>query len=184
MAKAAKPTPAAETEAPAPNSKKKLVIFGLAGVLILAIAGGAVWYFFLRDTGKHAEEAKAVAAEPTFMVLDPFTVNLQREDGDQFLQIGITLKVASPELADKARQRLPEIRSRLVFLLSSKRASELLPIEGKRKLAQEIMSETNAILGGQHNAAAPETESAPAAERPAAAGGGIQDVLFTSFIIQ
>ena len=97
---------------------------------------------------KHTDEPKAAVVEtPTFMVLDPFTVNLQHEESDQFLQIGITLKVSSMELADKIRQRLPEVRSRLLFLLSSKRASELMPIEGKKKLAQEIIVETNTILG-------------------------------------
>jgi flagellar FliL protein len=144
MAKSAKPAPA-ETEAPAkPKSKKILLV--IIGVLILGAIGGAGWWFFMRD--KHTDEPKAAVVEiPTFMVLEPFTVNLQHEESDQFLQIGITLKVSSMEMADKLRQRLPEVRSRLLFLLSSKRASELMPIEGKKKLAQEIIVETNTILG-------------------------------------
>jgi flagellar FliL protein len=172
--KPAKPA-AAEAEAPPAKPKGKRMVLAAIGLVVLAAAGGGGWYFF---RGSHpAEEPKTVVAEPTFMVLEPFTVNLQREDSEQFLQIGITFKVASPDMADKARQRLPEIRSRLLFLLSSKRPSELMPIEGKQKLAQEILAETNAILG-QHGAAA-----ASGAE-PSSGGSGITEVLFTSFIIQ
>jgi flagellar FliL protein len=144
MAKPAKSAPA-ETEAPAkPKSKK--VVLAIIAVLILGAVGGAGWYFM--KGSQHTDEPKVAVVEmPTFMVLEPFTVNLQHEESDQFLQIGITLKVANEGLADKLRQRLPEVRSRLLFLLSSKRASELMPIEGKKKLAQEIIVETNTILG-------------------------------------
>lgn len=144
MAKPAKSAPV-ETEAPA-KPKSKMLLLAVMGVLILGAVGGAGWYFM--KSSQHADEPKVAAAEqPTFLVLEPFTVNLQHEESDQFLQIGITLKVANMELADKIRQRLPEVRSRLLFLLSSKRASELMPVEGKKKLAQEIIVETNTILG-------------------------------------
>jgi flagellar FliL protein len=213
MAKSAKPAPVV-AEAPAKPKSKKLLLIILA-VLILGAAGAGGWYF--TKGGKPNEEHKAAVAEPpTFLILDPFTVNLQREESDQFLQIGITLKVASMELADKIRQSLPEVRSKLLFLLSSKRASELIPIEGKKKLAEEITYEINNIIGihtaapkaaAHENVAKPGAEAAsgaaPAAEpAPASAaqgeaakapakeahggesGAGVQDVLFTAFIIQ
>jgi len=171
MAKSAKPAPAApaaEGEAAAkPKSKK--ILLAIIAVLILAAAGGGGWWFFLKDK-KHADEPKAVVAEvPTFLSLEPFTVNLQHEEGDQYLNIGITLKVSTAELADKIRQSMPEVRSRLLFLLSSKHGPELVPLEGKKKLAREIIAEVDNIVG-QHGApqknaehesnAAPKTEAA------------------------
>jgi hypothetical protein len=98
------------------------------------------------------------------------------------------------------------------LLLSSKRPSELAQVAGKKKLATEIATEANSVLG-IHNAAeaaaapvaaapaegaaptaapaAPAGEPAaspePVAETHAPAGGekkGVVDVLFTSFIIQ
>ena len=159
MAKPAKSAPA-EAEAPAKPKSKKLLL-AIVGVVILGAVGGAGWWFFMRDS-KHVDEPKAaVVAEPTFMVLEPFTVNLQHEESDQFLQIGITLKVASIGMADKLRQSLPEVRSRLLFLLSSKRPSELMPMEGKKKLAREIVMEANSILGLR---TAPQKNVAPNAE--------------------
>jgi flagellar FliL protein len=207
---ATKPTkpaaaPAAKEEAPAaapPKSKKMLIIII---VLLLAIAGGAGWFFTKGSApeGEHAEAAKEEThAEPKFVPLgENFTVNLQREEGDQYLQAGITLKIMQPELEEKIKATMPEIRSKLLFLLSSKYPSELQTAEGKKKLIAEIIAETDAVLGlAPAPAAAPAHEtghaaasgaasaaaSAPAQAAPAAEPKtkGVVDVLFTSFIIQ
>jgi flagellar FliL protein len=171
MAKPAKPIPAAAESAPKPKNPKMMVI--IIAVLVLIIAGGAGWYFTRGNQHEAQQEAKAdKPMEPKFVALEPFTVNLQHEEGDQFLQIGITLKVSAPELEEKIKVHLPEIRSRLLLLLSSKRASELTPAEGKKKLTQEVIAETEAVLGLR------------AASAPAEAAQDGIDVLFTSFIIQ
>jgi len=211
MAQPAKPSPA-EAEVVAKPKSKKMLLIGI-GVLVLALGAGAGWYF--TKGGKHGEEAHApVPMTPKFITLEPFTVNLQREEGDQFLQIGITLKVMEPEgkveLEEKIKLHMPEIRSRLLLLLSNKRATELVPAEGKKKLAQEIVAETSAVVGlrvpampkpvvhepAPHEgavsaveASAVEAVAAPAetvsavGHGPAGEGAAI-DVLFTSFIIQ
>lgn len=156
-----------------PKSKKLLFIIG--GALILGIAGGAGWYFTKK--GDHADTAKVEkhVEPPKFVALDPFTVNLQRETADQFLQIGITLKIFQPELEEKIKQNLPEIRSRLLVLLSSKYASELVATNGKKKLVDEIIAETETVLGlraaKSRPVAPPKPHATPAAEEehPAAA---------------
>lgn len=211
MAKPVKPIPAAAPASTEKPKNRKLLVIGIA-VAVLIVAGGAGW-FFTRG-GNHAEAAKAPppVMEPKFIVLEPFTVNLQHEEADQFLQIGITLKISEPELEEKIKLHLPEIRSRLLLLLSAKRASELTPAEGKRKLAQEIIAETGAVLGlrsapshpvapipkpaaqsgvsgeeagagGQSAPSSAPAEAPPAAPHVAESNIGI-DVLFTSFIIQ
>lgn len=209
---ATKPTkpaaPAAKEEAPAaapPKSKKMLII--IIVLLLLGIAGGAGWFFSKGSApeGEHAEEAKeTVVHEPKFIPLgENFTVNLQREEGDQYLQAGITLKILQPELEEKIKAAMPEIRSKLLFLLSSKFPSELQTAEGKKKLIAEIIAETDAVLGlgttpaahaaapahdTGHEAAASGAASAPVAAQAAPAAEpkttGVVDVLFTSFIIQ
>ena len=126
-----------------------------------------------------------------------FTVNLQREEGDQYLQAGITLKILQPELEDKIKSMMPEIRSKLLFLLSGKKPSELQTMEGKKKLIAEIITTVDGVLGLASTPAAAEAVPAdPAASatgasstvQPAAAlepkTTGVVDVLFTSFIIQ
>ncbi|MDO8925436.1 MAG: flagellar basal body-associated FliL family protein [Sideroxyarcus sp.] len=209
---ATKPTkpaaPAAKDEAPAaapPKSKKMLII--IIVLLLLGIAGGAGWFFSKGSApeGEHAEAAKEEShLEAKFVPLgENFTVNLQREEGDQYLQAGITLKILQPELEEKIKATMPEIRSKLLFLLSGKYPSELQTAEGKKKLIAEIIAETDAVLGlgtapaahtaapaheTGHEAAASGAASAPVAAHAVAADKpkttGVVDVLFTSFIIQ
>ena len=128
---------------------KKMVLIIIGSVLVLGIAGGAGWYFTKGDNhnGKSAKKTPSPSEHPIFVALEPFTVNLQRETADQFLQIGITLKIVQPELAEKIKQNLPEIRSRLLVLLSGKYPSELTTSKGKNKLVNEIIAETEIVLG-------------------------------------
>lgn len=195
----ARPAAAAKEEAPvaAPPKSKKMLIISI--VLFLAIAaGGAGWYFTRGHANgdAHADKAEVRAPqEPKFVPLgENFTVNLQREEGDQYLQAGITLKILQPELEEKIKAMMPEIRSKLLFLLSSKKPSELQTIEGKNKLISEIITTTDAVLGIEVPAtavpagevAASGAASAAVAAAPVVAPNpkGVVDVLFTSFIIQ
>jgi flagellar FliL protein len=162
-AKPAAPAAKAGDAAEAPKSKKKLII--IAAVVVALAAGGGV-FFMKSKKGEHAEEAKVeVHAEPKFIPLETFTVNLQREEaGDQFLQVNITLKVMDPLLEEKVKAVLPEIRSKLNLLLSSKRPSELSSVPGKKRLAAEIAFEANNVLGFHNAPPAPVAGAAPAAE--------------------
>lgn len=189
-----------ETPAAAPPKSKKMLIIVI--VLLLVIIAGAAGWFFSRGSsapaaGGHEEAAKKAepAREAKFVPLgENFTVNLQREEGDQYLQAGITLKILQPELEEKIKAQMPEIRSKLLFLLSSKKPSELQTMEGKKKLIGEIIAEVDGLLGlgsaptPAHEPAASAAASAAApASAPVAAEPkttGVVDVLFTSFIIQ
>jgi flagellar FliL protein len=128
---------------------KKMLLTIISSVLVLGIAGGAGWYFTKGDNhnDKSAKKLSKASELPKFIALEPFTVNLQRETADQFLQIGITLKIFHPELEEKIKQHLPEIRSRLLVLLSGKYPSELTAAKGKIKLVNEIIAETEIVLG-------------------------------------
>lgn len=165
MAKPAKPAAAKKEEAPAeaPKSNKKMIIIAAAAALL--IGGGAAWYFMKGNNANHAEEKKVEAPkEPTFIPLEAFTVNLQHEESsDQYLQVTLALKVLDPALTETIKAVLPEIRSKLNLLLSSKRASELSTVEGKKKLAEDIVTEANSVLGIHNGPAAhtPAPASAP-----------------------
>lgn len=206
MSKNAKPAatkPAEAAAAPAAQGNKKLIIIA---VVVAAIAGGAGW-FFSKGNGNtpHVEEVKvAPPQKPIFVALEPFTVNLQRETSEQYLQVGITLKIFDAKLEESIKLNLPEIRSKILLLLATKKASELSSAEGKARLVGEIITISNGVLGiagkPAHAAAAPakpaaasqvaeagtETEpaAAPAHAAPTEEKKGIADVLFTSFIIQ
>ncbi|WP_426075423.1 flagellar basal body-associated protein FliL [Janthinobacterium sp. PSPC3-1] len=160
--------------APAGASKKKLIIIVLASVLVAGgVGGGAAWYF-LHGKGdqeesspsKKKKHSAAKAGPPVFVPIDSFTVNLQPENGEQYLQIAFTLQVANAEEMDSIKLNMPKVRSRLLLLLSGKKASELNTVEGKQQLAAEIVAQVNQ----------PFDEKGPEQD--------VTDVLFTAFIIQ
>ena len=155
-------------EAAKPKKSKKKIIFIVLLVLILAGAGGGgAWWYFMGG-GKNANEsAKAEKpAIPIFLPLEQFTVNLQPEAGEHYLQVSMTLQMANKEDIEQARANMPQIRSRIIFLLTSKKASEIASLDGKKKLTDEIKAQVNM----------PVTPGSKPLE--------VVNVFFTSFIIQ
>ena len=152
-----------------PFNKKRLVI-ALLVLLVLGAAAGGGWHFFADQesaTPASAAESKPVAPKPpVFVMLDQFTVNLQTETTDQFLQVAMTLQVTDQSQEDLIKQYMPQVRNRLLLLLSSKKASEILTIEGKKKLSEEIITQVKLPF------------------TPKAAPQGVTGVFFTSFVIQ
>jgi flagellar FliL protein len=136
---AAAALPAGNIEAP--KSKKKLMMFAIIGVIVLAAGGGGAWFFMSRNSEAHkTEEVKhEKAAPPVFMAPETFTVNLQPEGEEQYLQVGLVVQVKDQEASDKMKLYMPQIRSRLLMLLSSKKASEIMDMPGKNKLIEEII---------------------------------------------
>jgi flagellar FliL protein len=182
MAKDAKPATNGTEPAPAKNSKKLLIIVSLL-VLLLGLAGLGAYFLFAgssaHDEGDDevpVEKAKPARkkvnrdAPPIYVGLDAFTVNLVPEGGDQFLQVVISVEVSDQQVGEQIKVYTPKLRNDLTVLLSSKKASELMSKEGKEALAQEIRTQINEIID------------------PAGKGKSrdqpIQEVLFTSFIIQ
>ncbi len=130
-----------------------------------------------------------------FVPLETFTVNLLPTDGlHQYLQTSVTLKVGSQTTADAVKTRMPEVRNRILMILSAKRPNELMPSAGKQKLATEIgeavhgMVERPKATEGTSGKAAATPVSAPAAESAGTNGNDARprpvEVLFTAFIIQ
>jgi len=181
---AAKAHPAPEPDAdetPAPRPKKggRLKILILA-VMLLAAGGGGAWYFLHGDPVGEEDKpvakkgnAKADAAKhasskpPVFIPLEQFTVNLQSEEASpQFLQVTLVVKATDSVVADEIKLHMPEVRNRVLMLLSAKTASEITSIDGKKTLSAELAREiTQPIADGIP------TQS-------------IDSVLFTSFVVQ
>ena len=138
-------------ETPEPKVRRKyLPIIIVALVVLGAIGGGAYWFLGNQDpaaTDKSEPEKEAVIeAPPTYLPLENFTVNLQPEAGDQYLQVTMSLKIADPAMAEGLKLRMPEIRNRMLMLLSSKKASELSSTAGKEHLGVEIQDAINRIF--------------------------------------
>jgi flagellar FliL protein len=158
-----------KAEAAASGSNKKLIIMIAVAVLTLSAGGGAAAWFFTKDSGvpdKKEHKAAKPAEKPEYVPVDAFTVNLQPETGEQYLQVQFTLQVPGPEHAEVIKDNMAQVRSRVLLLLSGKKASEINTVDGKRQLAGEILNTIKA----------PFVEKGEPQE--------VTDVLFTSFIIQ
>ena len=172
-----KAAPAADAAAAPAGSKKKLIIIIAAAVLLLGGGGGAAW-FFMHGSGDAAaahedspkeskkKKKKDPAAKPEYVPVEPFTVNLQPENGEQYLQVQFTLQVEGAEQGTLIKDNMAIVRNRVLLLLSSKKASEISTLEGKQQLAAEI----EAVIRDPFEKEGDEQE--------------VTDVLFTSFIIQ
>lgn len=172
MATAAPAAAATDAAAPKKGKKKLLIIVG-ALVAVLAIGGGAAVFMMKKnaaETEEGAEEAapaKAAAkhdpkAAPTFVPLDPFTVNLADRDAERYAQVGITLEVADAHLGDTIKAYMPAIRNNILMALADKTAAQLADREGKAKFAEQVRRETSRAMG--YEVEEPDDEAAAADE--------------------
>lgn len=185
------------------GKKKKVLIIVIALVVVLALAGGGAAWFLLggkkkgkghaKSADEHAEQADdsggghddddepeddSKKKPPVFVSLEPFTVNLSSEASDRYLQVGIDLKVSVPDIADKIKVHLPEIRNGILLILTSKKVDELNKVEGKNLLRVEIRDAVNKPIGLYK---APPEHADVLKWKPKK---GAVDVLLTSFVIQ
>lgn len=154
----------------ASGNKRNLLLIGLL-IVLLSIACSAAVFFYLGSQGGTGdaiadEPAPVEAAAPIFVPVVPFTVNLQSDYSDRLLYMGFSFRVSDQETSDFLTQHMPEVRSRLLMLLSGKSAEELIRPEGKIELKREILGLFEE----------PITTPQPTLS--------IDDVLFSDFIVQ
>lgn len=187
---------------------KKLLIIALAAFVLLAGAGGGALYLLKKRAAAAAaaaEEADGETAQvtqadhaapkrdpkdvPTFLPLDPFTVNLSDKDQERYAQIGITLEVDDAKFAEQMKAYMPAIRNGVLMILAHKSSTELLERAGKEQLAAEIMREAVRPLGIEIEAPQPAAAAASNAAKPKkksveAVHNPVRHVHFSNFIIQ
>ncbi len=208
---AAAPAAAAEGDAPK-KGPKKLIIIVVAALVVLLLGGGGATYFIMK---KKAADAAAAEGEdgdapvhevkkpekpahdakhpPTFVPLDPFVVNLADKDTERYAQIGISLQVDDPHMAEEMKAYMPAIKDSIILILSHKTSEELLTLEGKQKMAGEIQRAAARAMG--YEIEEPEDEAAVEEEAPqpkkkkkkkkkVESYNPIEKVVYSSFIVQ
>jgi flagellar FliL protein len=140
-----------------------VLLIVLLALGVTATAAAAAYYL-----GSNRSDTAAVVKpeEPIFVALEPLTVNLLPNGRSRFLHVGVTLKVADAKSQGQVAQYLPEVRSRVLTVLSNREADTLVTPEDKGKLAGDILAVLNQPL----------TPSQPAQK--------ISNVMFTTFMLQ
>lgn len=161
---------ATDTSKPAVQTNKNLwlVIMALALVIVTGVAIGGTYIFMSDPSAETKAEAAAKAApppKPVFVPIEPFTANLQDARG-RILYVRIALKVDDDSQAERLTEHMPQVRNRILLLLADTHAEQLTNADGKQMLANKL----------QVALVQPFVET----DSPI----GVQDVLFTDFIVQ
>jgi len=155
-------------DVPAKSGKLKRIVLIVLIALVAAGAAAAGMYFFLLKNGMG--NGKPVPPPPppppVFFALDPMTVNLLSDDGQHYLRVGLSLKLANAKIQEALTQHMPEIRSRILLDLSNKHPEDLQTLEGKHALARE----SKTLIEKPTDASEPPVH--------------VEDVLFTEFVVQ
>lgn len=164
---AAATAPGGDVPAIKPGNRKMLIA-GVVGTLV-ALGGGGYYYqsHAHKPVAQDAKQSDKTARKPmVYLPLDTFTVNLRETVQERYLQVTINLELLDATVVESLKQQMPSVRNRILLILSSKTADDLLPREGKEKLALELSAELRKTLDG------------------ADANKGLEQVLFTHFVIQ
>lgn len=153
-------------DTPQKSRTLRVVMFSLLALALAGAAAGAAYYFTSKPSDAKPAAPVAVAEVPIFLALEPVTVNLQPGGRSRFLHVAVTLKMTDTKTQAQVAQYLPEVRSRVLTVLSNRTADSLGTTEERTLLSDEIMATLNRPFA------------------PALPPQKIADVLFTTFMLQ
>lgn len=158
-----------------PGKKKKpLLVLLLTIITLLSGAMAAYTWYEMKEVkaslnpGEKKEEVKKIEPViPVYLPMETFTVSLQPDEHeeDRVLYIGLTLRLADEESKALIEQFMPEVRSRLLVVLSQQKARELSGDADKVRLINQIKEVIRQPLSPEQSA-------------------NVTDVLFNAFIIR
>lgn len=157
--------------ADSPNRSSKLGwLIALMVIMLGALVALNMYLLLSDDSEDDSEQPVEQVTEPKpviYVKLDPFTVNLQGDlCGQRLLYIGLSLQVADAETESHLLEHMPQLRSRMLMLLSGQSSQTVATQQGKEQLKAEILK----LFDEPRDDGQPELH--------------VDDVLFTEFIVQ
>jgi flagellar FliL protein len=118
------------------------------------------------QTGGAHEGGEGGGKGALYYAIDPpLVVNFEDGSVVRFLQISMEVMAHDQKAIDSVTKNMPLIRNNLLLLMSNRNYQSLMSREGKDKLREEALAEIRAVQKKQ-------------------GGEDIDDVLFTSFVVQ
>ncbi len=108
----------------------------------------------------------AVVPAPIFIPLEAFTVTLSDGDNERILHLGLTLRVSDDQSRQRIERYMPEVRNRVLMVLSSQKPQVVQSLDGKLAMAKAVQASINKPFA------------------PLPDGQYVTDVLFTAFVVQ
>jgi flagellar FliL protein len=100
------------------------------------------------SAGTKSASGHGGSGSPTLVPLAPFIVNLSGDQGQRYLRLVAQVEVRGELSKDELEKHLPEVRNRLIFLLSSKTFADIGSTQGKYDLQADITKNINETLDG------------------------------------
>lgn len=152
---------------------KKIVLFSVIGLIILAGGGASAYFFVLKpDTAADADltvDGETVADAPKedlppalYYNLPTLVVSANYQGRLRYLQVKLSVMTREEDTLELLHDNTPLLQDSLIMLLGSYEFTELETSEGKESLRQKAQSRISELI--QDN--------------------GVESVLFTGFVIQ
>lgn len=103
---------------------------------------------------------------PIFVPIEAFTVTLQNPETERIMHVGLTLRVSDEQTRSRLEKYMPEVRSRILMVLSSQSPTGVQTQQGKNDMVAAIKTAVNRPFS------------------PLPDGQYVTDVLFTAFVVQ
>ena len=113
----------------------------------------------------HGEEGGTGKAAVYYAIDPPLVVNFEDGSAVRFLQITMEIMAHDPKAIDSVQKNIPLIRNNLLMLMSNRNYQSMMSRDGKDKLRQEALAEVRAVQKKE-------------------GGPDVDDILFTSFVVQ
>lgn len=121
----------------------------------------------IKEPAAAPEEAAGKAGPAMYYAFDPpFIVNFDDDQAVRFLQLQMQAMAREQAVLDAMKLHEPLIRNNLLMLMNGRDYKSLMDRDGKEQLRQECLKEIQRILTKETG-------------KP-----GVEDVLFTSFVVQ
>ena len=148
--------------------------------LVVLLAAGAGWYFFLGGRGNPGATAKVEPepALPFFVEIKPFVVTMPNAEGQMhYVQLGINLKMTGAAAGDAVAAVLPEVQDSIRQAVLGYKLEDIQTADGVDKMRQLLVARVNDVL--QHALGSERVKRLSARE-----GGMVQNIYFTTLVIE
>ena len=132
---------------------RKLMLMGLAGLLVVAAIGGGGYYFFLGGHGNAKAAAAGAAVTPTktvvFLDMPDVLVNLSQSGGGdrtQYLKVKVTLELPDQAMSALIQPVMPRLMDAFQTYLRELRPTDLDGSAGLYRLKEELTRRVNAAI--------------------------------------
>ena len=115
---------------------------------------------------KSSSEGHGSGKPSVYYAIDPpLVVNFEDGSAVRFLQITMQVMAHDEKAIESVQKNIPLIRNNLLLLMSNRNYQTMMSREGKEKLRQEALTEVRAVQKKE-------------------GGPDVDDILFTSFVVQ